>query len=70
MRWTSLGPLALISFASALRSYQQDIDPTTPLGEFSFNVISAFGQLEGSLISERVKAGMAATADRQGSFTG
>lgn len=40
-------------------SYQENIDTTTPQGEMIFNVMASMAQFESSLISERVKAGMA-----------
>lgn len=40
-------------------SYQENIDTTTPTGELIFHVMASLAQFESSLISERVKAGMA-----------
>ena len=40
-------------------SYQENIDTTTPQGEMIFTVMASLGQFESTLISERVKAGMA-----------
>lgn len=40
-------------------SYQENIDTTTPQGEMVFNIMASLAQFESSLISERVKAGMA-----------
>ena len=40
-------------------SYQENIDTTTPQGEMIFTVMASLAQFESSLISERVKAGMA-----------
>jgi DNA invertase Pin-like site-specific DNA recombinase len=40
-------------------SYQENIDTTTPQGEMIFNIMASLAQFESSLISERVKAGMA-----------
>jgi len=46
-------------------SYQENIDTTTPTGEMIFHVIASLAQFENSLISQRVKAGMA-RANAQG----
>jgi DNA invertase Pin-like site-specific DNA recombinase len=40
-------------------SYQENIDTTTPQGEMIFTVMASLAQFESTLISERVKAGMA-----------
>ncbi len=40
-------------------SYQENIDTTTPTGELIFHVMASLAQFESSLISARVKAGMA-----------
>jgi DNA invertase Pin-like site-specific DNA recombinase len=40
-------------------SYQENIDTTTPQGEMIFTVMASLAQFEVTLISERVKAGMA-----------
>jgi len=40
-------------------SYQENIDTTTPTGELVFHVMASLAQFESSLISQRVKAGMA-----------
>ena len=40
-------------------SHQGNIDTTTPHGELFFTIASGFAQFESSLISERVKLGMA-----------
>jgi len=40
-------------------SYQENIDTTTPQGEMVFHIMASLAQFESSLISERVKAGMA-----------
>ena len=45
-------------------SYQQNIDTAGPFGEFFFTIVAAFGQLERSMIVERVKSGMAAARAR------
>jgi DNA invertase Pin-like site-specific DNA recombinase len=40
-------------------SYQENIDTTTPQGELVFSIMASLAQFESSLISERVRAGMA-----------
>jgi DNA invertase Pin-like site-specific DNA recombinase len=40
-------------------SYQENIHTTTPTGELIFHVMASLAQFESSLISQRVKAGMA-----------
>ena len=40
-------------------SYQENIDTTTPQGELIFTIMASLAQFESTLISERVKAGMA-----------
>jgi DNA invertase Pin-like site-specific DNA recombinase len=40
-------------------SYQENIDTTTPTGELVFHVMASLAQFDSSLISQRVKAGMA-----------
>jgi DNA invertase Pin-like site-specific DNA recombinase len=40
-------------------SYQENIDTTTPQGEMIFTVMASLAQFESTLISARVKAGMA-----------
>lgn len=40
-------------------SYQEHIDTTTPQGEMIFTVMASLAQFESTLMSERVKAGMA-----------
>jgi DNA invertase Pin-like site-specific DNA recombinase len=40
-------------------SYQENIDTTTPTGELIFHVMASLAQFESTLISQRVKAGMA-----------
>jgi DNA invertase Pin-like site-specific DNA recombinase len=37
---------------------QQNIDTTTPLGEFMFHIVGAFGQFERKMIVARVNAGL------------
>jgi DNA invertase Pin-like site-specific DNA recombinase len=50
-------------------SYQENIDTTTPTGELIFHVMASLAQFESSLISQRVKAGMA-RAKAQGKHIG
>lgn len=45
-------------------SVQDQIDTQTPMGKAMFTIIGAMAELESSLISERVKAGMAAAKSR------
>jgi len=45
-------------------SYQENIDTTTPTGELIFHVMASLAQFESSLISQRVKAGMARAKDQ------
>jgi DNA invertase Pin-like site-specific DNA recombinase len=40
-------------------SHQENVDTTTPQGELIFSIMASLAQFESSLISERVKAGMA-----------
>lgn len=40
-------------------SYQENIDTTTPQGELIFSIMASLAQFESSLISQRVRAGMA-----------
>ncbi len=40
-------------------SHQEDVDTTTPHGKLFFALVSGFAEFESSLISERVRAGMA-----------
>jgi DNA invertase Pin-like site-specific DNA recombinase len=46
------------------RSLPEQMDTTTPQGEFLFHVFGALAQFERSLIQERVKAGLAAARRR------
>ena len=48
----------------AFRSLTEQMDTTTPQGEFLFHVFGALAQFERSLIQERVQAGLAAAARR------
>jgi DNA invertase Pin-like site-specific DNA recombinase len=46
------------------KSLSEDINTSTPMGNFFFNVTSSFAQLERDLISERTKAGLEAARKR------
>jgi len=48
----------------AFRSLTEQMDTTTPQGEFLFHIFSALAQFERSLIQERVQAGLAAARRR------
>jgi len=48
------------------RSLTEQMDTTTPQGEFLFHVFGALAQFERSLIQERVQAGLAAARRRAG----
>ena len=48
----------------AFRSLTEQMDTTTPQGEFLFHVFGALAQFERSLIQERVMAGLAAARRR------
>jgi DNA invertase Pin-like site-specific DNA recombinase len=50
----------------AFRSLTEQMDTTTPQGEFLFHVFGALAQFERSLIQERVQAGLAAARRRGG----
>lgn len=45
-------------------SVQDQVDTQSPMGKAMFTIIGAMAELESSLISERVKAGMAAAKSR------
>jgi DNA invertase Pin-like site-specific DNA recombinase len=45
-------------------SVQDQVDTNSPMGKAMFTIIGAMAELESSLISERVKAGMAAAKTR------
>lgn len=65
----SLGDLLAIlaqlkASGAAVRSLTEPIDTTTPLGEFTFQILGAVAQLERSIIRERVMAGQAAARAR------
>lgn len=49
---------------AAFRSLTEQMDTTTPHGEFLFNVFGALAQYERALIKERVMAGLAAARRR------
>ena len=49
---------------AAFRSLTEQMDPTTPHGEFLFSVFGALAQFERALIQERVNAGLAAARRR------
>ena len=55
---------ALKAQGVAFRSLTEQMDTTTPHGEFLFHVFGALAQFERSLIQERVQAGLAAAARR------
>jgi len=48
----------------AFRSLTEQLDTTTPQGEFLFHIFGALAQFERSLIQERVQAGLAAARRR------
>ena len=48
----------------AFRSLTEQMDTTTPQGEFLFHIFGALAQFERSLIQERVQAGLAAARRR------
>jgi DNA invertase Pin-like site-specific DNA recombinase len=48
----------------AFRSLTEQMDTTTPQGEFLFQVLGALAQFERSLVQERVQAGLAAARRR------
>jgi len=48
----------------AFRSLTEQMDTTTPQGEFLFHIFGALAQFERSLIRERVQAGLAAARRR------
>ena len=53
----------------AFRSLTEQMDTTTPQGEFLFHIFGALAQFERSLLQERVQAGLAA-ARRRGRLGG
>jgi DNA invertase Pin-like site-specific DNA recombinase len=48
----------------AFRSLTENLDTTSPAGEFLFQVFGALAQYERALIQERVVAGLAAARER------
>ncbi len=61
---------SLKAWGVGLKSYQEAwLDTTTPMGEMLYYITIAYAQLEKTLISERVKAGMD-RAQRQGKRIG
>ena len=48
----------------AFRSLTEQMDTTTPQGEFLFHIFGALAQFERSLVQERVQAGLAAARRR------
>lgn len=60
-----LSILAKLKFVgAAIRSLTEPIDTSTPIGEFTFQILGAVAQLERSMIRERVMAGQAAAKAR------
>ena len=60
-----LGVLArLKSVGAAIKSLTEPIDTSSPIGEFTFQILGAVAQLERSMIRERVMAGQAAARAR------
>jgi DNA invertase Pin-like site-specific DNA recombinase len=49
---------------AAIRSLTEPIDTSTPIGEFTFQILGAVAQLERSMIRERVMAGQVAARAR------
>lgn len=65
----SLGDLLSIldrlkSSGASIRSLTEPIDTSSPIGEFTFQILGAVAQLERSMIRERVMAGQAAARAR------
>lgn len=65
----SLGDLLTIldrlkAAGSSIRSLTEPIDTSSPIGEFTFQILGAVAQLERSMIRERVMAGQAAARAR------
>lgn len=54
----------LKAIGAAIRSLTEPIDTSTPIGEFTFQILGAVAQLERSIIRERVMAGQAAAKAR------
>lgn len=55
---------ALAKRGVAFRSLTEQMDTTTPHGEFLFHIFGALAQFERSLIHERIQAGLAAARRR------
>lgn len=65
----SLGDLLSIldhlkTAGASIRSLTEPIDTSSPIGEFTFQILGAVAQLERSMIRERVMAGQAAAKAR------
>jgi DNA invertase Pin-like site-specific DNA recombinase len=65
----SLSDLLLIlsrikAAGASIRSLTEPIDTSTPIGEFTFQILGAVAQLERSMIRERVMAGQVAARAR------
>lgn len=65
----SLGDLLRIlevlkAAGASIRSLTEPIDTSSPIGEFTFQILGAVAQLERSMIRERVMAGQAAARAR------
>lgn len=54
----------LKAVGASIRSLTEPIDTSTPIGEFTFQILGAVAQLERSMIRERVMAGQAAAKAR------
>jgi len=60
-----LGILGRLRAAGAtIKSLTEPIDTSSPIGEFTFQILGAVAQLERSMIRERVMAGQAAARSR------
>ena len=65
----------LVGFLSELHSlridlflHQQGLDTTTPAGKAMFQMMGVFAEFEGSIIQERVRAGLARATDEESSL--
>ncbi|MCW5222825.1 recombinase family protein [Verminephrobacter aporrectodeae subsp. tuberculatae] len=54
----------LKNVGASIRSLTEPLDTSSPLGEFTFQILGAVAQLERSMIRERVMAGQAAARAR------
>lgn len=54
----------LKGLGASIKSLTEPIDTSTPIGEFTFQILGAVAQLERSMIRERVMAGQAAARAR------